>query len=116
MARSPFEMASNKTDTTRYDLWWRVKTLAGRVVVTHPGKVIGVLMILTLVPAWPITRLQTRTSIYDLIIEDLPDTIACRMFQKQFGTADIIRNRLIPNRLTADRWAGYTFALFDTID
>lgn len=80
-----------KTNTTRFDLWRRVKTRFSRSVVTYPGRVMGFVLILTLVLAWPLPRLQTRTSIYDLIIEDLTETIQYREFQKRFGTADIIR-------------------------
>ncbi len=75
----------------RFDWWRRVKTRCSRGVVTYPGRVAGVALVLTLVLAWPLPRLQTRTSIYDLLIEDLDETVQYRQFQSQFGTADIIR-------------------------
>ena len=41
--------------------------------------------------AWQLPQLSFKTSIYDLQIEDLPETVQYRDFKKLFGSDEIIR-------------------------
>jgi diguanylate cyclase (GGDEF)-like protein len=47
--------------------------------------------VVTLLFAWQIPSLSIRTSIYDLAIEDLPETTRYQDFKKVFGSDEIIR-------------------------
>jgi uncharacterized protein len=57
----------------------------------RPVAVILVICAITGIFAWHIPQLSFRTSIYDLIIEELPDTARYQRFKKQFGSDEIIR-------------------------
>jgi hypothetical protein len=77
-----------------------------RYVVHHPWRIILPIVLLTLFLAWQIPRLRFETSIYDLTIEDLPQTRQYNAFKKIFGCEEIIlvvartRAFLIPKHLT----------------
>jgi len=60
-------------------------------VIKHPAMVILAIMVITALFAWQIPDLSFKTSIYDLIIEDLPETGRYEAFKKQFGSDEIIR-------------------------
>ncbi|MBT8369542.1 MAG: hypothetical protein KJO34_01180, partial [Deltaproteobacteria bacterium] len=45
----------------------------------------------TLFFAWQLPNLSFKTSIYDLQIEDLPETVRYNDFKKLFGSDEIIR-------------------------
>lgn len=60
-------------------------------LIRHPLVVGAVFLGTTLFFGWQIPKLDVRTTIYDLIIEDLPATAAYRDFQKTFGSDEIIR-------------------------
>lgn len=68
---------------------------AGRRVlmwqVHHPKTVFLILAAITLVMGWRLPQLAVRTSIYDMVIEDLDVTRQYRSFQETFGSDDIIR-------------------------
>ena len=72
IARSPFEKA----------LAW---------VVRRPLPVLAVIALLTVLLAWRLPHLRIGTSIYDLVIEDLPETTQYRTFQEHFESDEIIR-------------------------
>ena len=59
-------------------------------VVHHPWRIIFSILLLTLVFAWQIPRLRFETSIYDLTIEDLPQTREYNAFKKTFGCEEVI--------------------------
>ncbi len=59
--------------------------------VTHPKTVLLIIVLMTLALGWRLPQLSMRTSIYDLVIEDLPTTRQYNAFQKIFGSDDIIR-------------------------
>ena len=61
-----------------------------KFVVHHPWWVILPVVLLTLVFAWQIPNLRFETSIYDLTIEDLPQTIEYNAFKKAFGCEEIV--------------------------
>jgi uncharacterized protein len=61
-----------------------------RYVVEHPRQIIFAILLITLVFAWQIPNLRFQTSIYDLAIEDLPETIQYHSFKNDFGSEEII--------------------------
>ena len=60
-------------------------------VIKHPVIAILILLIVTAAFAWRIPTLTFKTSIYDLIIEDLPATSRYEEFKAIFGSDEIIR-------------------------
>lgn len=61
-----------------------------KYVVHHPWQVILPIVLLTICFAWQIPQLHFETSIYDLTIEDLPQTREYNAFKKTFGCEEII--------------------------
>ena len=57
----------------------------------RPLVVIAIILAVTLFFAWQIRNLSFKTSIYDLQIEDLPETVRYADFKKLFGSDEIIR-------------------------
>ena len=60
-------------------------------VVGHPVIVILAILMISALFAWRIPSLSFKTSIYDLIIEDLPETARYEEFKSLFGSDEIIR-------------------------
>ena len=60
-------------------------------VIKHPLIAISIVLIATAAFAWRIPTLTFKTSIYDLIIEDLPATKRYEEFKSIFGSDEIIR-------------------------
>ena len=60
-------------------------------VIKHPVIAILIILLVTGVFAWRIPTLSFKTSIYDLIIEDLPATMRYEEFKAIFGSDEIIR-------------------------
>jgi len=77
-----------------------------KYVVHHPWRIILPIALLTLLFAWQIPQLRFETSIYDLTIEDLPQTREYNAFKKTFGCEEIV---LVVAR-TADVFDPKTFA------
>ena len=71
----------NKITCARKYLQW---------VISHPLYVILPLSIITILFAWQLPGLQFRTSIYDLSVEDLPETALYKAFKEEFGPDDTI--------------------------
>jgi diguanylate cyclase (GGDEF)-like protein len=61
-----------------------------RYIVDHPRRIILLYVLLTLLFAFQLPRLQFRTGIYDLVIKDLPQTTAYNAFKKTFGSEELI--------------------------
>ena len=61
-----------------------------RYIVSHPRRIILLHLLLTLLFALHLPRLQFQTGIYDLVIEDLPQTRAYNDFKKTFGSEELI--------------------------
>ena len=59
-------------------------------IVYHPIQTILAIGLITLVFALQLPSLRFETSIYDLTIEDLPETVAYNQFKKAFGCEEII--------------------------
>lgn len=59
-------------------------------VIDHPLHILVPGLIITLFFAFQLPKLHFRTSIYDLAIEDLPETNTYRLFKEQFGCEEII--------------------------
>ncbi len=72
MARSPFEKA----------LAW---------VVRRPLTVLVVIALITALFAWKLPHLRIGTSIYDLVIKNLPETRQYQRFKENFESDEIIR-------------------------
>ena len=72
IARSPFHKA----------LAW---------VVRRPLTVLAVIALVTTLFAWKLPHLRIGTSIYDLVIENLPETRQYQTFKKNFESDEIIR-------------------------
>ncbi|MFH1102193.1 MAG: MMPL family transporter [Pseudomonadota bacterium] len=60
-------------------------------IVYHPKTVLLLVLAATLFFAWQLPKLSIRTSIYDLVVEDLPETKKYAAFRKLFGSDEIIR-------------------------
>ena len=60
-------------------------------ILRRPFVVISIILAITLFFAWQIRQLSFKTSIYDLQIEDLPETTRYEDFKKLFGSDEIIR-------------------------
>lgn len=60
-------------------------------VTKHPVVTILLILSITVLFAWQIPTLSFKTSIYDLIIEDLPATERYENFKSIFGSDEIIR-------------------------
>ncbi|MBU2551193.1 MAG: MMPL family transporter [Proteobacteria bacterium] len=61
-----------------------------KLVVEHPRAVLAVLLLVTVVLGWRLPTLRFETSIYDMAIEDMPETIRYQSFKKEFGSEEII--------------------------
>jgi len=61
-----------------------------RYVVDHPRRIIFLSLLITLVFAFQLPKLRFQTGIYDLVIEDLPQTIFYREFKKTFGSEEFV--------------------------
>ena len=60
-------------------------------ILRRPVTVILIVLAVTLFFAWQIRNLEFKTSIYDLQIENLPETARYEDFKKLFGSDEIIR-------------------------
>ena len=60
-------------------------------VLRWPLTFLGAIGIITAVFAWNLPYLTLKTSVYDLIIEDLPESAQYRLFKKDFESDEIIR-------------------------
>ena len=61
-----------------------------RFVIRHPVLVLMLIGLLTLVFAAKLPELRFQTSIYDLAIENLPESVYYRQFKKTFGSEEMI--------------------------
>ena len=59
-------------------------------VVNHPSYIIGAILTVTLVFGLQIPKLRFQTSIYDLTIQDLPETARYQAFKDTFGSDELI--------------------------
>ena len=57
-----------------------------RYIVHHPGQTILLIGLVTLIFAYQLPALKFETSIYNLTIEDLPETLAYNQFKQAFGS------------------------------
>ncbi len=80
-------------------------------VVHHPWRIIIPIILLTILFAWQIPKLRFETSIYDLTIEDLPETKKYEAFKKTFGCEEVI---LVVAR-TADAFDPRTFSAIERL-
>ena len=60
-------------------------------ILRRPIVVILIITLITLFFTWQIPHLSFKTSIYDLQIENLPETTRYEDFKKLFGSDEIIR-------------------------
>jgi len=60
-------------------------------ILHRPATVLQIIAVITLLFASQIPRLSVHTSVYDLMIEDLPETARYQVFKKTFGSDEIIR-------------------------
>ena len=60
-------------------------------LLCKPLAAIALIVIITLFFSWHIPSFSIRTSIHDLIIEDLPETTNYKAFKNIFGSDEIIR-------------------------
>jgi len=59
-------------------------------IVDHPFHVLIAALLVTVVFAWQLPKLRFQTSIYDLAIEDMTETVRYESFKEEFGTDEII--------------------------
>jgi uncharacterized protein len=62
-----------------------------RHIIAHPAVMLLLVSAVTLFFLCHLPRLSFKTSIYDLIIEDIPASVRYKQFQETFGTEEIIR-------------------------
>jgi len=60
-------------------------------IVRRRVQVLLVIVLVTLFFGWQASKLHIKTSIYDLVIEDLPETAHYNEFKEVFGSDEIIR-------------------------
>lgn len=60
-------------------------------ILRRPVPVLAIIAAITLLFASQLPRLSVQTSVYDLMIEDLPETVRYQVFKKTFGSDEIIR-------------------------
>ena len=60
-------------------------------ILSRPLVTLVAIAVVTLFFAWPLPNLSFKTSIYDLQVEDLPETAQYNTFKKAFGSDEIIR-------------------------
>ena len=61
-----------------------------RFVIRHPILVLSLIVLMTLLFATKLPNLRFQTSIYDLAIQDLPESVYYREFKKAFGSEEMI--------------------------
>jgi len=59
-------------------------------LVDHPFHILIAALLITIVCAYHLPKLQFQTSIYDLAIEDLSETVRYESFKEEFGSDEII--------------------------
>jgi predicted RND superfamily exporter protein len=72
-------------------------------IVRRPLVVMLTITVVTVFFAWQIPHLSFQTSVYDLQIEDLPETARYEDFKKLFGSDEIIRIVVASDALSAFR-------------
>ena len=82
-----------------------------RFVIRHPWLVLILICLMTLLFATKLPALRFQTSIYDLAIENLPESIYYRQFKKIFGSEELI---LVAAR-ASNVFAPETFARLESI-
>ena len=65
-----------------------------KFIIDHPLPVLALFALVTLVFVIQLPRLKLQSSIYDLAIEDLPETDAYEKFKTEFGTEEFILVRV----------------------
>ena len=61
------------------------------LIIKYPVWAISVIAVITLIFAWHMPKLSFKTTVYDLIIEELPEAKRYRDFHDLFGSDEIIR-------------------------
>jgi predicted RND superfamily exporter protein len=61
-----------------------------RFVIRHPVLILTLIGLITILFAIRLPDLRFQTSIYDLAIEDLPESVYYRQFKKMFGSEEMI--------------------------
>jgi len=60
-------------------------------VIRHPAWVLAAVAVLTVALAWHLPELSFKTTVYDLIIDDLKEAQRYEQFREQFGSDEIIQ-------------------------
>ncbi|UCF02508.1 MAG: histidine kinase, partial [Deltaproteobacteria bacterium] len=73
----------------------RPNTVSGKnrwlkFIVDRPFHILLTAFIITLLFAWQLPKLKFQTSIYDLAVEDISETVRYESFKKEFGTDEMI--------------------------
>ncbi len=61
-----------------------------KFAIDHPFQIIAVMILITCLLGWRLPNLRFQTSIYDLAIKDLSESMAYQKFKEEFGTEEII--------------------------
>jgi predicted RND superfamily exporter protein len=61
-----------------------------KFAIDHPFQIIAVMILITFLFGWRLPKLRFQTSIYDLAIKDLSESMAYQKFKEEFGTEEII--------------------------
>lgn len=60
-------------------------------ILKYPVRVISGIFVITLFFFWQLFHLSFATSVYDLVVENIPETVQYNEFKKIFGSDEIIR-------------------------
>ena len=60
-------------------------------IIRHPAWTLLTAVVMTALLGWQLPRLSFKTTVYDLVIESLPEARQYNEFQQLFGSDDIIR-------------------------
>ena len=60
-------------------------------VLKRPLLVVLIIMVITIVFGWRIPQISFRTSIYDMVVDSLPETARYHTFKEVFGSDELIR-------------------------
>jgi len=61
-----------------------------KFIVDHPFHTLFAALLITFLFAWQLPKLRFQTSIYDLAVKDLSETVRYESFKEEFGADDII--------------------------
>ncbi len=78
-------------EITYKDLGWNFHSFLLGGMLKQPLSVVLILIVITIAFGWRIPRISFRTSVYDMVVDSLPETVRYNIFKEVFGSDEIIR-------------------------